>query len=127
MNKAIIIGHVGKKPEVKAMKSGKMVCNFSVATQKTWNDKNGERQQKTEWHRITTWDKLAENCGRFVDKGMLVGVEGEIQTREYEADGVKKFSTEILASSVQFLSKSKDESPRNEAPSEPPNSEDYPF
>jgi single-strand DNA-binding protein len=79
------------------------VCNFQIATSEYWNDKNGQKQERTEWHRIAAWGKLGELCGEYLAKGRQVYVEGKIEGRGYEKDGVKKWSTSIRASSVQFL------------------------
>lgn len=101
INKAIIVGRVGKDPETSGV-----VTKFTVATSEKYKDKAGVEQEKTEWHTITTFGKLAEVCQKYVTKGMQVYVEGKIQTSSYEKDGVKKYSTSIIANTVQFLSKS---------------------
>lgn len=100
LNKAIIIGHLGKDPELRPVGEGN-VCNFSVATSEKYKDK-----ETTEWHRVVVWGKLADVCGKHLAKGSQVCVEGKIQTRTWEKDGVKQYSTEIVASDVRFLSKS---------------------
>lgn len=114
LNKAIIIGHLGRDPEVRYTQNSQPVCNFSVATDERWTDKDGAKQERTEWHRIVVWGKQAESCGQYLKKGRAVCVEGRIQTREWEKDGEKKYTTEIVASQVIFLggkseSASKDE------------------
>lgn len=104
INKAMLIGRLGKDPEVRYTPDGTMVTNFNLATDEQWKDKNGEKVQKTEWHRIVTFGKLAEICGNYLVKGKLVFVEGRIQTRSWEdKDGVKRFTTEIVASNMQML------------------------
>jgi len=104
VNKAILIGRLGKDPEVRYTPDGTMVTNFNLATDEQWKDKNGEKVQKTEWHRIVTFGKLAEICGNYLVKGKLIFVEGRIQTRSWEdKDGVKRFTTEIIASNMQML------------------------
>jgi single-strand DNA-binding protein len=104
VNKAILIGRLGKDPEVRYTPDGTMVTNFNLATDEQWKDKSGEKVQKTEWHRIVTFGKLAEICGNYLVKGKLVFVEGRIQTRSWEdKDGVKRFTTEIVASNMQML------------------------
>jgi single-strand DNA-binding protein len=104
VNKAILIGRLGKDPEVRYKPDGTMVTNFNLATDEQWKDKSGEKVQKTEWHRIVTFGKLAEICGNYLVKGKLVFVEGRIQTRSWEdKDGVKRFTTEIIASNMQML------------------------
>ena len=104
VNKAILIGRLGKDPEVRYTPDGAMVTNFNLATDEQWKDKNGEKVQKTEWHRIVAFGKLAEICGNYLVKGKLIFVEGRIQTRSWEdKDGVKRFTTEIVASNMQML------------------------
>jgi len=104
INKAILVGRLGKDPEVKYTPDGLMVTNFTIATDEVWKDKNGEKAQKTEWHRIVTFGKLAEICGKYLIKGKLVYIEGRIQTRSWEdKEGVKKYTTEIVASDMKML------------------------
>jgi len=104
INKAILVGRLGKDPEVRYMQDGTMVTNFTLATDEYWKDKNGERMQKTEWHRIVTFRKLAETCSNFLSKGKLVYIEGKIQTRAWEdKEGVKRYTTEIIANNMQML------------------------
>ncbi len=104
INKAIIVGRLGKDPETKYMTSGDAVCNFSVATSDTWKDKaTGEKKEKTEWHNIVAYRKLAEICGQYLKKGAQVYIEGKIQTRSWEQDGQKRYMTEIIADDMQML------------------------
>lgn len=105
INKVIIIGRLGNDPEIRYTPSGSAVANFSVATSDTWKDKTtGEKKERTEWHRIVAWDKLGENCGKYLSKGRQVYVEGRLQTRSYDdKEGVKRYTTEIVAQDVQFL------------------------
>lgn len=104
VNKVILVGRLGKDPDVRYTPDGTMVTNFNLATDEQWKDKNGEKVQKTEWHRIVTWGKLAEICGNYLVKGKLVYIEGRIQTRSWEdKEGVKRFTTEIIASNMQML------------------------
>jgi single-strand DNA-binding protein len=105
INKVIIVGNLGRDPEVSYMPSGKAVTKFSVATSETWKDKTtGEKKERTEWHRIIAYDKLGEICGEYLAKGRQVYVEGKLQTRSYDdKEGVKRYTTEIIASDVQFL------------------------
>lgn len=105
LNKVMIIGRLGKDPEVKYTQAGQAVASMSVATSEKWKDKNGEQQERTEWHRVVAWGKLAELCGEYLKKGSLAYFEGKIQTREYEKDGSKRYSTEVVAQTVQFLTK----------------------
>lgn len=104
VNKAIIVGNLGKDPEVRFTPSGQAVANFTVATNDSWTDKQGQKQERVEWHRIVVWGKLAELCGEYLTKGRQCYVEGRIQTREWtDKEGKKNYTTEIVANSVQFL------------------------
>lgn len=104
VNKVIIIGRLGQEPELKYTPSGAAVCNFSVATSENWTDKNGQRQERTEWHRIVVWGKLAELCNQYLGKGRQAFIEGKLQTRSWDdKDGNKRYTTEVLATTVQFL------------------------
>ena len=104
VNKVILIGRLGKDPEVRYTPDGAMVTNFNLATDEQWKDKDGEKIQKTEWHKIVTFGKLAEICGNYLVKGKLVFIEGRIQTRSWEdKDGNKRFTTEIIAANMQML------------------------
>lgn len=104
MNKALILGNLGKDPELRYTKTGDPVCTFNVATSQKWKDKAGKAQEKTEWHRIVVWKKLAELCGQYLHKGATVLVEGEINYRSYEKeDGQKQYITEIKAMTVRFI------------------------
>lgn len=103
INKVILVGRLGADPEVKAIGSGSTVARLNVATSESWV-KDGQRQERTEWHRITVWGKLAEICGKHLSKGRQVYVEGKLQTRQWEdQQGQKRYTTEIVASTVQFL------------------------
>src|SRR5690606_26707219 len=104
VNKAIILGNLGKDPEVRFTNSGQAVCQFSVATSERWLDSDGNKQERTEWHNVVVWGKQAENCGQYLNKGSQVFVEGRIQTRSYDdKDGNKRYMTEIVAKDVRFL------------------------
>lgn len=103
VNKVIIVGRLGADPETKQVGNGGTVARLSVATSENWVDKEGQKQERTEWHRIVVWGKLAEICGRHLSKGRQVYVEGRLQTRSWEDNGQKKYSTEIVANTVQFL------------------------
>jgi len=131
INKAILIGRLGKDPEVRYTPDGTMVTNFNLATDEQWKDKNGEKVQKTEWHRIVTFGKLAEICGNYLVKGKQVYIEGRIQTRGWEdKDGVKRYTTEIIASDMKMLDskgQGKAEVPVAEAVSGSRPEEDVPF
>lgn len=104
VNKAIIVGNLGRDPEVKFMTDGKAVCKFSVATSEKWKDKDGQKQERTEWHNIVVWGPQAESCGQYLAKGRQVFIEGSIRNRAYDdKDGNKKYITEIVARDVRFL------------------------
>ncbi|MEZ4872293.1 MAG: single-stranded DNA-binding protein [Bdellovibrionales bacterium] len=104
VNKVIIIGRLGADPEVKQISSGNTVCTLSVATSENWNDRNGQRQERTEWHRVVVWGKTAELCGKYLAKGRQVYLEGRLQTRSWEdQQGQKRYTTEVVANTVQFL------------------------
>jgi len=110
VNKVIIIGNLGNDPEVKYMSNGDAVANISIATSKSWKDKNtGEKQERTEWHRIVLYRRLGEIAGEYLTKGSKCYIEGELQTRSWEdKDGVKKYTTEIIANNMQMLDKKSD-------------------
>jgi len=104
VNKVILVGHLGADPDMRYTPSGQGVCELRVATSESWNDKNGQRQERTEWHRIVVWGKRAEICSKYLAKGRQVYIEGRIQTRSYDdKDGNKRYITEIVAADVQFL------------------------
>jgi single-strand DNA-binding protein len=105
VNKVILIGRLGRDPELRYTPSGSPVANFSIATSEEWKDKDtGEKKERTEWHRIVAWRRLGEICGEYLHKGMQVYIEGRIQTREWEdRDGNKRYTTEIVASNMQML------------------------
>ena len=103
LNKVILIGNLGRDPETRYLPNGDAVANISVATTDTWKDKNGEKQEKTEWHRVTLYRRLGEIAGEYLKKGSQVYIEGRIEYREYEKDGVKRYSTDIIASEMKML------------------------
>jgi len=103
VNRWVGIGNLGRDPEVRYMESGQAVANFSIAINEKWTGKDGKKNERTEWVRVVAWGKLAELCAEYLKKGRQVGVEGRLQTREYEKDGEKKYSTEIVADRVEFL------------------------
>ena len=105
MNKAILIGNLGGDPTSIHSQNGFSITKFNMATSERWRDKGtGEMQERTEWHRVTVFGKLAEICENYLSKGKKVCVEGHLQTSKYEKDGITRYSTEIIASNVQFLS-----------------------
>jgi single-strand DNA-binding protein len=104
VNKVLLIGRLGKDPEVRYTPDGMMVTNFTMATDEQRKDKNGQKIQRTEWHRIVTFGKLAEICSSYLSKGKLIFIEGRIQTKSWEdKDGNKRSSTEIIANNMQML------------------------
>ena len=104
VNKVILVGNLGKDPEIRFTGAGRAVCKFPLATTTSWNDNDGNRQERTEWHNIIVWGKQGENCGKFLSKGRQVFVEGEIRNRSYDdKDGNKRYITEIVAQNVRFL------------------------
>jgi single-strand DNA-binding protein len=104
INKVILVGRLGRDPEMRYLPSGSAVANFSIATSEMWQDKDsGERKEKTEWHRIVAFGRLGEICGEYLSKGKQVYIEGRLQTRSWEKDGVTRYSTEIIASTMQML------------------------
>ena len=144
INKVIIIGNLGQDPELRTTGGGVAICRLSVATTQTWiNKQTNEKQSETEWHRITVWGKQGENCAKYLSKGRQVYVEGRLRTSSYEKEGVKRWSTEIVAEQVQFLGAKGDAAPGGgsqqgggnggnnssgaPAPSSDPDDDDIPF
>jgi len=110
VNKVILVGRLGKDPEVKYTQGGTAVAKFTVATNEVWKDQSGEKQERTEWHNIVAWTKLAEICGQYLTKGSRVYIEGRIQTRSWEdKEGNKRYTTEIRADNMVMLSGKTDE------------------
>ncbi|HAQ02459.1 hypothetical protein A2467_00170 [Candidatus Nomurabacteria bacterium RIFOXYC2_FULL_36_8] len=119
LNKAILIGNLTRDPELKAIASGNKVCTFSIATNRTYKDANGVRQEKTDYHNIVVWGKTAENVATYMKKGSQILVEGRMETRSWDdaATNTKKYRTEVIADTVQFGSKpSGSSSPSSQAP-----------
>ena len=131
INKVILIGHLGADPELRYTPNGTPVANFRIATTERWINKQGERMESTEWHRIVAWGKLGEFCGQYLNKGKQVYIEGRLRTRSWEdKDGKKQWTTEIIAQRLQLLGKpEKSSTPPEElaAPEEVPSEEDIPF
>lgn len=112
VNKVILVGNLGKDPELRYTSSGTAVATFSLATSERYKDRSGEQQEKTEWHNIVAWRNLAEICGKYLHKGKQVYIEGKIQTRSYEdRDGNKRYMTEVVADQMQMLGSKSDDSP----------------
>jgi len=104
VNKVILIGNLGKDPETRYMSSGDAVTNISLATTEVWKDRNGEKQEKTEWHRVTFYRKLAEIAGEYLKKGRSVYVEGKLETRKWtDKNGMERYTTEIIATDMKML------------------------
>ena len=104
INKVILIGRLGSDPEIRYTSNGGAVANFSLATNENWTDKSGQKQERTEWHRIVVWGKLGELCGQYLTKGRQAFVEGRLQTRDWtDKEGHKRYTTEIVAQNIQFL------------------------
>src|SRR5436305_4335684 len=111
INKVILVGRLGKDPEIRSTPGGQTVAKFSVATDERFTDKNGEKQERTEWHNIVAWGKLAEICGQYLRKGKLVYIEGKIRTDSWDdkESGQKKYRTEIIADTMKMLDRRGDE------------------
>ena len=104
INKVILVGNLGRDPETRFMQSGAPVTNVSIATSKQWKDRDtGERKERTEWHRIVFFNRLAEIAGQYLKRGSKVYIEGELRTREWEREGQKHFTTEVVAQEMQML------------------------
>jgi single-strand DNA-binding protein len=143
VNKVILIGNLGRDPELRYTQSGQAVANFTLATTETWNKKEGGgREERTEWHRIVAWGRTAELCAQYLSKGRTVYIEGRLQTREWEnREGQKQKTTEIVALTVQFLGSPRgagqgggtasdsgsDTSARESGNDGPPQGDDIPF
>jgi single-strand DNA-binding protein len=110
INRVILVGRLGRDPEMRYTGSGTPVVNFSLATNERWSDQNGGRQERTEWHNIVVWSKLAEICNQYLSKGQLVYIEGRLQTREWDdRDGNRRRTTEIVAREMKMLGPRSDE------------------
>ncbi len=117
VNKVILIGNLGKDPEIRHTASGAPVANFSIATNEAWNNKDGQREERTEWHRVVAFGKLADICGQYLKKGKQVYIEGRLQTRSWEdRDGNKRYTTEIVASTMKMLGRAGEEPTESYAP-----------
>lgn len=125
MNKVILIGRLGSDPELKYTPNGTAQAQISLATSEKWKDSDGNQQEKTEWHRIIAWRRQAEFVGEWLKKGQLVSIEGKLQTRSWEADGQKKYMTEIVADNITMLG-SRAEGGGGSKSGEPPKVEEPP-
>ena len=109
VNKVILIGNLGRDPEISYTSAGLAVARFSIATSETWKDKStGDKKEKTEWHRVVAFGKLAEICGEYLIKGKQIFIEGRLQTSSWEKDGVTRYSTDIIASDMKMLGSKND-------------------
>lgn len=124
VNKVILVGNLGRDPEVRFMPNGEAVANFSIATTENWKDKSGVKQEKTEWHNIVIYRKLAEIAGDYLKKGRPVYIEGRLQTRKWEKDGVDRYTTEIIADQMQMLGGKDNENDQNSSGSDARNHAD---
>lgn len=124
VNKVILVGNLGKDPEVRTLENGRKVANFPLATSETYKDRNGERVERTEWHNIVFWGPVADVLERYVRKGSKIYVEGKLRTRSYEQEGIKKYITEIDGQTMTMLDSrnSEQERPEPSAPSSSPQS-----
>ena len=122
VNKAILIGRLGRAPEVRYMPNGEAVCNFSIATSETWNDRQtGQRQERTEWHNITLYRRLAEVAGQYLKKGSQVYIEGRIQSRKYtDKNGIERTAYEIIGNEMKMLGGKAEGSSESANTAEPP-------
>ena len=134
VNKVFLLGHVGQDPVVKYTQTGLAVASLSIATSKKWKDKDGEKQEKTEWHKVVFWRKLAEIVGQYVRKGSQIHIEGSLQTRKWQdSEGVDRYSTEVVADGMLMLggssktSKVEKEDPEEKAQEQLDIDDDIPF
>lgn len=145
VNKVILVGRLGADPEMKYTNTGTGVCRFNLATSENWTGKDGQKQERTEWHRVVAWTKLGELCNEYLKKGRQAYVEGRLQTRSWDdKNGTKRYTTEVVATTVQFLGSSGERSASSSseassfqqdstfveeplAPAEPTGDEDIPF
>ena len=115
VNKVILVGNLGANPEMRSTQGGQSVANLRLATTERWTDKNGQKQEQTEWHRVVAWGKLAEICGQYLVKGRQIYVEGRIRTRQWQdQQGQKRFTTEIVAQVIQMLGNRTEGAPRED-------------
>ena len=121
VNKAILIGRLGRDPEVRQMPNGEAVCNFSIATSETWKDQHGQKQERTEWHNITLYRRMAEVAGQYLKKGSQVYIEGRIQSRKYTGkDGIERTAYDIIGSEMKMLGGKAEGSSESANTAEPP-------
>ena len=127
VNKVILLGRLGADPQLRYTPSGRAVVNFSMATNQVWKDQEGKQQEKTEWHRVVAWGKLAEVIGEWMKKGSAAYIEGRLQTRSYEdTSGVKKYITEVVATDLEMLGGAGKKGAEDVSPEPPPSEEAAP-
>lgn len=131
VNRVILVGNLGADPEMRYTANGTAVAKFRLATTETFVDRQGNRQERTEWHRVTAWGKLAEICGQYLSKGRLVYIEGKIRSDTWEQEGVKRYSYEIVADNMRMLGPGRGQEREAEPPFAPPEGgvpeDDIPF
>lgn len=132
LNKAMIIGRLGRDPEIRYTNSGSAVANFSIATSESWKDKSGNKQEKTEWHNIVAWGRLADFAQNHLEKGKLIYVEGRLQTSDWmDKQNVKHYKTEVIAHTINFMEKldasEKQDQPAGQAQSQPETGDQGPY
>jgi len=121
VNKVILVGNLGRDPEVRYIKDGTAVANLRLATSETWNDQNGQKQERTEWHRVVAWGKLAEIAKEYMSKGRQIYVEGKLQTRSWDdRDGNKRYTTEVKADQIIMLGSRGDSAGSRDTAAPPP-------
>jgi single-strand DNA-binding protein len=127
VNKAILVGNLGRDPDIRLTSAGQTVANFSIATNERWTAQNGERVERTEWHRVVAWGRLAEICAEYLCRGRQIYVEGRLQTREWEdRDGILRYTTEVVAQDIQFLGRPGGHQQASDEPTPGPESEPEP-
>lgn len=127
VNRVILLGRLGKDPELKSTPSGQAVCNFSIATDRTWKDKEGEKQKATTWHNMVAWGKIAEVINQYCKKGQQLYIEGRIDNRTYEQDGVKKYASDVVVENFRFISGNSDNGTSPTASEGSPKNDDLPY
>lgn len=120
LNKVMVIGRLGKNPEIRYTNEGKAVCSFSVATTEYWRDKQGQKQEKTEWVNVVAWERLADQAQSYLSKGSILYVEGKLSTKSWEQEGQKKYKTEVIASQFRFLDSRQSEPQNNQVKEDQP-------
>ena len=112
VNQVVLVGNLGKDPDIRKLANGKAVCSLRLATNRKWKDQEGKLQEDTQWHTVTAWGGLAETCEKYLEKGRQIFVSGWIKNSTYEKDGQTKFSSEVVAEEIKFLGKREKEEPK---------------